>query len=58
MQLQNDIEVQNLFRSMCEDDFGIKSARLNRTAFKEFLQKRYSKIIGERILIYLESEGY
>jgi hypothetical protein len=43
---------------MCEDDIGIKSARLNRTAFKEFLQKRYSKIIGDRIISYLESEGY
>ena len=41
---------------MCENDAGIKFARLKRGTFKQFLQDRYSKYVGDRILLFLENQ--
>ena len=51
----DDLKMQNFFKSMSESDAGIKYARLKRQSFKEFLQDRYSDFVGERILLFLEN---
>ena len=54
--LSDNIEYENFFRSMCDENFSIKYARLNRNQFKQFLQDRYSKVVGEKICIFLENQ--
>ena len=54
--LINNLEYENFFRSMCDENYSIKFARLNRVVFKQFLQDRYSDFVGERILSFLENE--
>ena len=46
----------NFFRSMCDENYSIKFARVNRVVLKQFLQDRYSNFVGERILSFLENE--
>jgi hypothetical protein len=40
---------------MSEGEGGIRQAKLKRNNFKEFLQNRYSRQVGEKILVFLES---
>ena len=47
---------QKFFISLSEESQNIKFARLSRQAFKEFLQKRYTGPVGERIMLYLENQ--
>jgi hypothetical protein len=49
--------MRNFFFSICEEYSDIKNAKLSIQALKEYLQSKYSKIVGERLLVYLESEG-
>lgn len=55
--LLEDPEMQNFFRSMCVSDAGssIKHAKLDRPVFKQFLQDRYSKLVGEKLLQHIEN---
>ena len=54
--LMNNPEYENFFRAFCDDKCEIKYARLNRNLFRQFLQDRYSKVVGEKILIFLENQ--
>ena len=48
--------MQNLFKSMSEGEASIKHARLKRSSFKEFLQDRYSPVVGDKMLLFLENQ--
>jgi hypothetical protein len=48
--------LQNFFRGMCESDVSIKHAGLKKSHFKYFLQERYSRQVGDKILAFMESE--
>ena len=54
--LMNNPEFENFFKAFCDDCCNIKHARLNRNLFKQFLQERYSKVVGEKILTFLDSQ--
>ena len=41
--------------SLQETNISKKHARLNRNAFKQFLEDRYSKNVGEKLMIFLET---
>lgn len=47
---------RKFFLSLSEESQNIKFARLSRQAFKEFLQRRYTKLVGERIMLFLENQ--
>jgi len=49
-------EYENFFRSLCDENYSIKYAHLNRSIFKQFLQDRYSRFVGERIIAFLDNE--
>lgn len=58
LNLINDEDITNQFRRMSlqETNISKKHARLNRNAFKQFLEDRYSKNVGEKLMIFLETQ--
>ena len=54
--IAEELSLQNFFRGMCESDISIKHAGLKKTTYKQFLQERYSRQVGEKILSFMESE--
>jgi hypothetical protein len=47
---------QKFFISLSEESQNIRFARLSRQAFKEFLQRRYTPHVGEKIMLFLENQ--
>jgi hypothetical protein len=41
--------------NLCDDKIG-HNPKIDRAKYKEFLQDRYSKIVGEKILLFLENK--
>ena len=53
--MQNE-EYNSFFKSFCYDSSSIKQARLNRALFRELLVDRYSKVVGDKIMLFLENQ--
>jgi len=58
LNLHQDADICNFFRGMCGAEGGqsMRHARLNRNSFKQFLQDRYSKLVGEKLILFLETQ--
>ena len=56
--LHDNIDFQKFFISLSEEPTAnsTKFSRLDRQAFKEFLQKRYTTVVGEKILLFIETQ--
>jgi len=47
--------MQQFFFKISDGESNVKFRRLNRPLFKSFLQQRYSDLVGERIMLFIES---
>lgn len=58
MQLIKDDDISNFFRSFSlpETNISKRHARMNRNVFKEFLEDRYSKLVGKKMMDFLETQ--
>jgi hypothetical protein len=55
MGIEDRPDFVNYFVTLCDEKIS-HNPKIERTKYKEFLQDRYSKIVGEKILLFLETK--